>query len=97
MIMAKGYLVARIQVHDTEMFEKFKKMSEPIIAKYGGKIIVRNPNPDIREGSDSSLVIILEFKSLENARKFYESDSYKQARAVRKLSASTDLILVEGM
>ena len=95
--MAKGYLVAHIRVHDREGFEKFKEMSGPVISEYGGKVLVRNPSPDVREGSDSGLAIVIEFESIEAARKFYESDKYTEARAVRELAADTELILVEGM
>ena len=35
------------------------------------------------------------FWSIETARKFYESDKYQAAKAVRELAADTDLILVE--
>ena len=95
--MAKGYLVAHIRVHDKEGFEKFKEMSGPVISEYGGKVLVRNPSPDVREGSDSGLAIVIEFEGIEGARKFYESDKYTEARAVRELAADTELILVEGM
>ena len=95
--MAKGYLVAHIRVHDKEGFEKFKEMSGPVISEYGGKVLVRNPSPDVREGSDSGLAIVIEFKSIEGARNFYESAKYTEARAVRELASNTELILVEGM
>ena len=95
--MAKGYLVAHIRVHDKEGFEKFKEMSGPAISEYGGKVLVRNPSPDVREGSDSGVAIVIEFESIEGARKFYESDKYTEERAVRELAADTDLILVEGV
>ena len=95
--MAKGYLVAHIRVHDKEGFEKFKEMSGPVISEYGGKVLVRNPSPDVREGSDSGLAIVIEFESIEGARNFYESGKYTEARAVRELAADTELILVEGM
>ena len=95
--MAKGYLVAHIRVHDKEGFEKFKEMSGPVISEYGGKVLVRNPSPDVREGSDSGLAIVIEFENIEGARKFYESDKYIEARAVRELASDTELILVEGM
>ena len=63
--MAKGYLVAHIRVHDKEGFEKFKEMSGPVISEYGGKVLVRNPSPDVREGSDSGLAIVIEFEVLK--------------------------------
>ena len=95
--MAKGYLVAHIRVHDKDGFEKFKEMSGAVISEYGGKVLVRNPSPDVREGGDSGLAIVIEFESIEGARKFYESDKYTEARAVRELAADIELILVEGM
>ena len=95
--MSKGYLVAHIRVNDKEGFERFKEMSGPIIAEYGGKVLVRNPSPDVREGSNSGVAIVIEFESIAGARGFYESDKYTEARAVRELAADTDLILVEGM
>lgn len=95
--MAKGYLVAHIRVHDEDGFEKFKKMSGPVISEYGGKVLVRNPNPEIKEGSDSGLAIIIEFESFENAQSFYNSTKYTDARSVRELASDTDLILVEGV
>ena len=48
--MPKAYLVAHIRVHDKEAFEKFKAMSGPAIADHGGRVLVRNPSPDHREG-----------------------------------------------
>jgi|TARA_B110000046_G_C12672619_1_gene265165 uncharacterized protein (DUF1330 family) len=95
--MAKGYLVAHIQVHDKDGFEKFKAMSGPVISEYGGKVLVRNPNSETREGDPSGITIIIEFESMEDARKFYESDKYTEARIVRELAAETNLILVEGI
>ena len=100
LIMAKGYLVAHIRVHDKEGFEKFKKMTGPAISEYGGKVLLRISDPEVREGKfawDSGVTIVIEFESIENARKFYESDKYTEARAVRELAADTDLILAEGV
>ena len=94
--MNKGYLVAHLRVHDKEGFEKFKQMAGPTIAEYGGKVLVREPNPEIREGKISGIALIIEFESIDIARKFYESEKYQAAKAVRELAAETDLILVEG-
>ena len=95
--MPKGYLIANIVVHDKEGFEEFKRMSGPVISEYGGKILVRNPNPEIREGKELDIAIVLEFESIERARQFYESEKYTLARKVREKASKTDLILVEGV
>ena len=95
--MAKGYLVAHINIHDKNGFEEFKQMSIPVISKYEGKALVRNPNPDLREGGNAGLVIVLEFESIEKARTFYESEEYAAAKMIREKACSTELVLVEGI
>tara|TARA_B100001059_G_scaffold191332_1_gene194459 strand:+ start:812 stop:1102 length:291 start_codon:yes stop_codon:yes gene_type:complete len=95
--MAKGYLIANIRVHDKEIFEKFKSMSTPLISEYGGKLLVRTPEVERREGDLTGLVVMLEFPSVEMARTFYESESYTAAKLVREGGSSTDLCIVEGL
>lgn len=95
--MAKGYLIAHIRVHDKDAFEEFKKLSAAAIKAHDGKVLVRDPSPDHREGAAKGLAIVIEFESLEAARAFYESDAYGAARAVREKISDTDLILVEGL
>jgi len=95
--MSKAYLVAHIRVHDKDAFEKFKAMSGPAIADYGGKVLVRNPSPDHREGDLRGLAIVIEFENMDAARGFYESDAYTAARLVREPASETDLMLVEGV
>ena len=38
----------------------------------------------------------IEFESIDAARKFYESEKYQAAKAVRELAAKAHLVLVEG-
>ncbi len=95
--MPKAYLVAHIRVHDKEAFEKFKAMSGPAIADYGGRVLVRNPSPDHREGDLRGSTIVIEFEDMDAARGFYESEAYTAARTVRETAAETDLMLVEGV
>lgn len=95
--MPKGYLIAHIRVHDPEAFKKFAEMSMPVIADYGGRVLARNPAPDHREGDLRGTSVLIEFESLEAARRFYESEGYTAARAVRETAAETDLMLVEGL
>ena len=95
--MPKGYLVAHIRVHDSEIFEKFKTMSSLVIEQYGGKVLVRNPNPERKEGDLMGLVVMLEFPNIDMAKTFYESKEYTAAKVVREGGSSTDLLIVEGV
>lgn len=95
--MPKGYLVAHIKVHDPNIIAEFRALAMPAIAKYGGRVLVTNPAPDIKEGADSGVAVVIEFDDMDTARKFYHSDEYTAARAVREKGADTDLLLVEGL
>lgn len=95
--MPKGYLIAHIRVRDKDAFEEFKQLSGAAIKAHNGKVLVRNPNPDHREGAAQGLAIVIEFDSMEAARNFYESDAYGAARAIRENISDTDLILAEGL
>ena len=94
--MPKGYLVANIRVQDKDKFAAFSGMAGPIIKAYGGKILARGPNAERHEGDLKGIVMMIEFDSLETARKFYLSDEYQAAKTIRDECFETDLMLIEG-
>ena len=95
--MSKGYLLAHLSVYNEEGFEKFRQIAGPTIAEYGGKVLVREPNPDVREGQNLGIALVIEFDTIEIARKFYDSKKYQEAKSVRELASNTHLVLVEGL
>ena len=94
--MPKGYLVANIRVTDQERFQKFSGMAGPIIQKFGGKVLARGPGAERHEGTLSGVVMMIEFDSKEIAEKFYFSEDYQAAKAVRDECSETDLMIIEG-
>ncbi|MBT91815.1 MAG: hypothetical protein CMI82_01040 [Candidatus Pelagibacter sp.] len=95
--MTKGYMVADLHVRDKEGLEKFRKMAKPILEEYGGKALVRTPNAEAREGKKTGVVVVIEFESMDQARKCYELEAYQVAKAVRDKACDTDLFLAEGV
>ena len=94
--MAKGYLVANIRVTDQDKFQQFSGMAGPVIQKFGGKVLARGPGADRHEGSLSGVVMMIEFDSQEVAERFYFSEEYQAAKAVRDECSETDLMIIEG-
>ena len=95
--MPKAYLIAHIRVEDRPKFDQFVAQSKPVIAEYGGRILVRNPAPETQEGDLTGMVTMIEFEDMATARRFYNSTGYTEARALRETCADTDLLLVEGV
>ena len=95
--MSKGYVVANIRVEDQEKFKQFSGMAGPAIKKYGGKVLARGPDADRLEGDLSGIVMLIEFESKEAANKFYYSEEYQAAKAVRETCSDTDFMIIEGL
>ena len=94
--MPKGYLVANIRVNDKEKFAAFSGMAAPVIKAHGGKVLARGPGAERHEGSVEGIVMIIEIESIDTARRFYLSDEYQAAKAVRDACSETDLMIIEG-
>ncbi len=67
------------------------------IEKYGGKILVRGGKFERLEGEwEPKRVVIVEFPSFEQAKRWYDSEDYREPKALRLRTSKANLILVEG-
>ena len=94
--MAKGYIVANIRVHDAETFKGFGPLSAEAIKKFNGRVLVRNPEIEQREGEARGISVVVEFDDIATARAFYASPEYTAARELRETCSETNLLIVEG-
>ena len=97
--MAKGYIVADLKNWKQiglSGSDSLRDLTVPILREYGGKVLVRTPHSETKEGKKPGIVVIFEFESMDKARKFYESEAYQAAKAERDKVSDTDLILAEG-
>jgi uncharacterized protein (DUF1330 family) len=95
--MAKGYVVVNVHVKDTEHYPEYARLAFDTVTKFGGRYLVRGGKPVIVEGAPNlERFVILEFPSLDQARRWYDSDEYRPVRALRHKYADTDLFFIEG-
>lgn len=93
-----AYLVVEITVKDAVTYERYKQLAPPSIAAYGGGYLVRGGKTETLEGEwQPARFVILEFPSVQQARAWWESPEYAEAKALRQASADTEMILVEGL
>jgi uncharacterized protein (DUF1330 family) len=97
--MAKGYLIVNATVHDAAAYEGYKKLAAPAIAQYGGRYLVRGGALDVLEGQwiGAPRLVVVEFDSVEQAKKFYDSPEYRAAREARAGAADMNMLVVEGI
>lgn len=93
-----AYFIVDLDIRDAAMFEEYRKLVPATIERYGGRFLVRGGNHQTLEGDwKPKRVVLLEFPSLEAAKRWYDSEEYRKPKAMRQKSAKTNLVLVEGV
>jgi uncharacterized protein (DUF1330 family) len=93
----KAYVVAEINVKDVAGYRGYTSAAFPIIQKYGGRFLTRGGQTIAVEGAaPAQRVMIIEFDSLEQARKFEYSKEYTAIAPLRQKTAESRLFIVEG-
>ena len=92
-----AYIVVEIEVEDPVRYEDYKKMVPPTLAAYGGRFLVRGGQVENLEGDWSpKRLVITEFPSVDQAKAWWSSAEYAEAKALRQATAKSQLIVVEG-
>jgi uncharacterized protein (DUF1330 family) len=92
-----AYVIVETDVTDPEQYEQYKAASPAAIAAGGGRFLVRGGELAVLEGDwQPSRIVVLEFKDLEAAKRWYESQAYQEAKKLREGAASFRAIAVQG-
>ncbi len=93
-----AYVIAEVNVTDPTLFEEYRKQVPATVAKYGGRYAVRGGTVETKEGGWApARMVVIEFPSMEQARKWYHSPEYAPVLGLRLKAASSRLILVDGV
>lgn len=93
-----AYIVADIEITDPAGFEEYRKLVPATIEKYGGRYLARGGALETLEGAwRPRRLVILEFPSVEQARRWYESEEYRRPKALRVATTRSNVLLAEGL
>lgn len=93
-----AYVIVDVKITDPEIYEEYKKHTPAAVEAYGGKFLARGGRVVSLEGDwDPERIVVLEFPSVERAQQWWESDLYTVAKEIRQRSATTRMIIVEGV
>jgi uncharacterized protein (DUF1330 family) len=93
-----AYVVINNDIHDPIEYEKYIKLAPATVELYGGKYLARGGKVEILEGDWSpNRLVILQFESVEQAKKWLNSEEYSQARKLRQQSAHSRMVVIEGV
>lgn len=92
-----AYVVVEVEVEDPVRYEDYKKMVPPSLVAYGGRFLVRGGKVENLEGTWApKRLVMVEFPSVEQAKAWWDSPEYAEAKALRQATSKTEMIVVEG-
>jgi uncharacterized protein (DUF1330 family) len=93
-----AYVISEVEPLNQELFDRYRDLAQASIDQFGGRYIVRAALPEAAEGAWSTArrLVIVEFPDMDTARRWYASDSYAKALAIRDRALSRRLLFVDG-
>lgn len=95
--MPKAYVIGRITVTDPEAYADYVKGASEAIRQYGGRPLVRGGAYEALEGEARPRNVVIEFDSLEQAKRYFHSPEYQAAKAKREGAGIAEIVAVEGV
>ncbi len=92
-----AYIVGLIHVDDPQGYERYRARTPEVIARHGGRFVIRGGAPEVLEGDwPAPRVVVIEFPDAAAARRFYDSPDYQAILPLRQGAARGTLALLPG-
>jgi len=93
-----AYLIATMDVHDTEGYKAYQTQVPALIARHGGTYIVRGGARVALEGDwPGPRLVVLEFPDYAAAHGFADDLDYAPLVAVRHATTTSRIVIAEGV
>lgn len=93
-----AYIIVDVNIKDHKAYEQYRALTPGSLTPYGGRFKARGGRTEVLEGVwQPNRVVVLEFDSAERAKAWWDSEEYREAKALRQRIADTNMILVEGV
>jgi uncharacterized protein (DUF1330 family) len=93
-----AYVIVETDITDPERYEQYKAASPAAVAAGGGRFLVRGGELVVLEGDwQPTRLVMVEFEDLAAAKRWYESELYQAAKALRAGAARMRMVAVQGV
>ena len=94
----KAYWVAIYKdLKNPDNIKMYAEKASPAIKKYNGTILARGGKVKTIEGDPSPRTVLIQFPSMEEAIKCYNSPEYQEAKRIGKGEFNRHIQIVEGV
>jgi uncharacterized protein (DUF1330 family) len=95
--MPSGYVIFTEIIRDQNQFNSYIQKALPTILGAGGRPLIVQDDPEVIEGQwHGTRTVVLEFDSVEAARKWYHSPDYQSVAGERHACTETNAVIVSG-
>ena len=85
------------EITDPNKMAKYRAGVLATVEKYGGRYLTVGGQCDVVEGDwRPTFPVILEFPSLEQAHRWYDSEEYRDLKALRLAATRGNAVFIEG-
>ena len=92
-----AYIILEVDVKDAERYADYRTMVPASLAAYGGKFLIRGGQVENLEGDwEPQRFVMIQFDSVDQAKRWWDSEEYREARNLRQAISDTKMIVVEG-
>lgn len=92
-----AYMIVEVETTDEALMAEYRKHTPGLVAKYGGKFIVRGGACKTLEGGwTPPRLVMIEFPDMAAIDRFYSSPDYKPVLEMRLKAGKSRAIAVDG-
>lgn len=96
--MSAFVLVEVRAIKDAVAMQAYAAAARPTVQQYGGAYRIVRGAVEVVEGQwASGPLVLLEFPSMQDARRWYDSPEYRPLIAQRQAAADVNLVFIQGV
>lgn len=95
--MAGYFLVDVLEVTDPARMEAYRKRVSAVVEKFGGKYLIAGGQAEVAEGNwHLTFPVLIQFPTLEDAHRWYDSEDYRELKAMRLAATRSNAVFLPG-
>ena len=92
-----AYALVNVEITDSAGFAEYRKLVPASITRFGGRFLTRGGATEVLEGGwIPNRLVILEFPDMATIKAWYQSPDYQRLLEIRKRTATSDFVIIEG-
>lgn len=91
------YIIGQITIKNSQKWEEYKAQVPQTLESFNASVVLRGKAVESLDGDDAYTdIVVLEFDTLAQAKKWYSSTAYQKLIALRKEAANVVLKIYES-